>query len=79
MRLEPFPFIVRIFLYPTWLVVKGPCIVEIGVPWPEPVPEVDILCGPSNPAEVMGDGMLCVCMSDDISYVIPERWTIVIS
>ena len=59
--------------------VEGPCTVKIGIPWPEPVPEVNVLRGPSHPAEVVGDGVLCVGVSDNIPDVIPESWTIVVT
>ena len=48
--LEPLPLVVVISLNKSRLVIEAPRAVKFAIPWPEPLPEVDVLFGPCNPA-----------------------------
>ena len=64
--LEPFPFEVGVSDYEARLVVEAPCLVKLCIPLPEPLPEIDILLGPGDPAKVLGNVMLCVLAGKNI-------------
>ena len=58
--------------------VKVPRAVEFTVPLPEPLPKVDILFGPRDPAEIVSNFVLLVLLRQNLTHSIHEGWAIAV-
>ena len=74
--LEPLPLVVMIRLHEARLVIETPSAVQLAVPLPEPLPEVDVLLGPGDPAEVVRHLVLLVLLGQDLAHSVLKTWSV---
>lgn len=73
MVLEPLPLEGGVRDDEARLVVESPSLVQLGVPQPEPLPEVNVLLSPGDPGQILSNVVLLVLTRENVDYPVFER------
>lgn len=70
--LEPLPFVIMVSLDKSRLMVEAPSVVELAVPLPEPLPKINILLSPRDPAQIVFDFVLLMLLRQNLTHSVSE-------